>query len=133
MSKLELKHGRDYFSPSQLKKLFVSVSSLTSYLKRKWQTTPSMMLGSLVHCLVLEPDEFSKRYVVLDDKDICKEIGGARPTSTKLYKEWLTELTDSNAGKEFVSMKDMAVANTILKKMTNTGVINEWFSDGCFC
>ena len=127
---LELRHGRNYFSPSQLKKLFVSVSSLTSYLKKKWTTTSSMTLGTIVHCLILEPEEFSKRYIILDDRDVCKEIGGARPSSTKKYKDWLSAVTEDNKGKEFVSMNDMAIANKILKKCKDTGIIEEWFTDG---
>ena len=127
---LKLKHGRDYFSPSQLKKLFVSVSSLTSYLKKRWTTTSSMTLGTLVHCLILEPQEFTKRYVVLDDKEILNEIGGARPTASKKYKEWLSGFAEENKGKELVTMKDMAIANKILKKAKSTGIIQEWFTDG---
>lgn len=127
---LKLKHGRDYFSPSQLKKLFVSVSSLTSYLKKRWTTTSSMTLGTLVHCLILEPQEFTKRYVVLDDREICNEIGGARPSSTKKYKEWLSGFAEENKGKELVTMKDMDIANKILKKAKSTGIIQEWFTDG---
>ena len=127
---LKLKHGRDYFSPSQLKKLFVSVSSLTSYLKKRWTTTSSMTLGTLVHCLILEPQEFTKRYVVLDDRGICNQIGGARPSSTKKYKEWLSGFAEENKGKEFVTMKDMDIANKILKKAKSTGILQEWFTDG---
>ena len=127
---LKLKHGRDYFSPSQLKKLFVSVSSLTSYLKKRWTTTSSMTLGTLVHCLILEPQEFTKRYVVLDDVEILNEIGGARPTASKKYKEWLSGFAEENKGKELVTMKDMDIANKILKKAKSTGIIQEWFTDG---
>ena len=130
MSKINLRHGKDYFSPSQLKKLFVSVSSLTAYLKRKWTTTSSMTLGTLVHCLILEPEEFSKRYIIIDDRDICKDIGGARPSSTKKYKDWLSDLADDNKGKEFVSMKDIAIADKIVRKCKLTGIIDEYFTDG---
>tara|TARA_R110000803_G_scaffold154286_1_gene219051 strand:- start:2480 stop:3112 length:633 start_codon:yes stop_codon:yes gene_type:complete len=89
-----------------------------------------MTLGTLVHCLILEPQEFTKRYVVLDDREICNEIGGARPSSTKKYKEWLSGFAEENKGKELVTMKDMDIANKILKKAKSTGIIQEWFTDG---
>ena len=47
--------------------------------------------GSAVHSAVLEPHDFERTYVVLDDSKIISEIGGARPTSTNRYKEWLAE------------------------------------------
>lgn len=47
-----------------------------------------MIYGSMVHCLVLEPEKFDARYFTIDDTNIMLEIGGAKPRSTTRYKEW---------------------------------------------
>lgn len=130
MAKLKLKHGRSYFSPSQLKKLFISVSSLNAYLKKTWKATSAMDLGTLVHCMILEPEEFENRYIVLDDSEITKEIGGARPTSTKKYKDWLFDVEESNKGKTLISQKDKAIADIIYRKCAMYGVIDTYFTGG---
>jgi exodeoxyribonuclease VIII len=53
--------------------------------------TPAMINGTLVHCLVLEPDQFFKRYVIGPDVD-------------KRTREWKEFLRDSSAaGWEVIS------------------------------
>src|SRR5687767_9617340 len=52
------------------------------------EETDAMLYGSMLHCLVLEPDDFFNRYHTIEDGDICNQIGGAKPRATKVYKEW---------------------------------------------
>lgn len=59
--------------------------------------------GNVVGAAILEPDEFKGRYAVLDDSEICKEIGGTRPTTTNKYKEWLALEMPKFAGKTLIS------------------------------
>lgn len=65
--------------------------------------------GNLVGSAILEPDVFKASYAVLNDAEICKEIGGARPNTTNKYKEWLTTALQSPeyAGKKLVSAAEM--------------------------
>jgi len=58
-----------YYEAKYITKTIPSVSS------------PSMLIGSAVHCLALEPDEFDKRYVVCPFSN----------RRTKAYKEWASE------------------------------------------
>lgn len=51
---------------------------------KEWAKT-----GNAVGSAITEPDLFKENYVILDDSEICKEIGGARPTATNKYKEWM--------------------------------------------
>lgn len=60
--------------------------------------------GKALHCAVLEPEEFEKRFFVVDDLLICKEIGGKVPRGTTDYKKWKTELLEDNAGKQELSL-----------------------------
>jgi len=48
-----------------------------------------MLEGQIFHMACLEPERFNEKYWVLDDTEKCKEIGGDKPRSTKLYKKWL--------------------------------------------
>jgi hypothetical protein len=61
------------------------------------QPTAAMRFGSLVHCVVLEPDETSKRY------------GVCGPRNTKAGKEQAEQM--ASAGIEAVTASDMLTAN----------------------
>lgn len=125
-----MRHGRNYFSPSQLKKLTISIGQLQMYIKRKFITTSSMNLGTAVHCAILEPFDYDDRFAVLDDDLICLEVGGKRPTSTSKYKEWLAEFESENKGKILLTKKEQDIVNTIVEKCEALGIIDAYFSGG---
>jgi len=98
---------------------------LLDYYKNGGTDSSAFSFGRAAHCFILEPDEFSKRYLVVDDTDIKNEIGGARPTATKAYKEWLNlieeeALTDN---KELLNIDDW---NTILAMKSELDKIKEF-------
>lgn len=129
---LKLRHGKDYFSPSQLKKLFISLGQLNAYLKRKFEPSSSMELGTLVHLRLLEPEKYNKTIRVIDDTAIKAEIGGARPTSTKKYKEWKEGL-DAEAkenGWTLISQAQDFIINKIYRDCAMSGVLDTYLSDG---
>lgn len=83
-----LRNHETHLSYSSLKAFRDSPTDFIQYKFRKKKTTDAMLFGSLVHCLILEPQEFENRYAVMDDLDICSQIGGAKPRGTNAYKEW---------------------------------------------
>lgn len=81
--------------------------ALKHYYKYGSEDKPAYAFGRAFHTLILEPEEFNSRYFILDDTEKCLEIGGARPTSTKAYKEWLKETQEENSDKEILSLDTM--------------------------
>ena len=130
MKKLKLRHGKHHFSPSQLKKLYLSVGNLNAYLSRIWQPTNQMDFGTLVHCLILEPHTFEDRFYIIDDAEICKEIGGKRPTSTKAYGEWKDNEVETAGDKTIISQSDKDKADKIYEKCVMLGIIDTFFTEG---
>lgn len=49
---------------SSIKEFAKSPNHFIYYKNRQRETTAAMMRGSALHCLVLEPDEFEKRYMI---------------------------------------------------------------------
>lgn len=92
-----LMSGEAALSFSSLKEFKNSPKDFIDYKLKKKEQTPAMIYGAMVHCLVLEPSEFDKRYHAIDDLDICNQIGGAKPRATKAYKEWY-EIAKMEAG-----------------------------------
>jgi len=83
------------------------------YKMRTLEVTPAMIFGAMMHCLVLEPGDFGNRYMVIDDEEEKKRIGGAKPGATSAYKTWL-ELQRANAGdKELVTQENFRKALNI--------------------
>lgn len=83
-----LMKGESHLSYSSLKAFKKSPVDFINYKMGIKEETDAMIFGSMLHCLVLEPNDFESRYHCLDDRDICEQIGGAKPRATKAYKEW---------------------------------------------
>ncbi len=68
--------------------------------------TKSMILGTITHLAVLEPDHLEKNYFILNDFAKILEIGGGNPRNTTKYKEWKDEQLELNKGKQHVMVED---------------------------
>lgn len=62
-----LQSGDFSLSYSSIQAFDISPRAFVAYKVRERKETAAMLLGSLVHCLVLEPDEYKKRYIVGPD------------------------------------------------------------------
>lgn len=105
--------GRKKLSYSALSCFIDSPKDFSDYKLKERVETPAMVYGSMVHCLVLEPGDFLKRYFPLDDADICDQIGGAKPRATKKYKEWKFGQSELANGRIIVSPNEYAHAKTV--------------------
>lgn len=102
-----------HLSFSSLKAFSQSPATFMEYKLEKREPTDAMLFGSMLHCLVLEPQDFDKRYLCLDDQDICNSIGGAKPRATKQYKEWKA-ITLAEAGDREVVQTNEYIAAKII-------------------
>lgn len=108
-----LMSGESHLSFSSLKEFKKSPADFIAYKLKEKKTTPAMIFGSLIHCLILEPHKFEDRYSVMDDTDICVQIGGLKPRATNKYKEWKEIYLAEIGGKTPVSQNDYNKANII--------------------
>lgn len=97
--------GEKHLSFSAIKSFLTSPQHFYRYKMEK-VTTKAMNDGKIFHMATLEPDKFKETYWVLDDFDKCEEIGGAKPRSTKAYKEWKLEEVVKYGDKEMISGDD---------------------------
>jgi len=100
----EWRSCKDYISKSGLVKIKESPDHYKN--GEPYQDTPDKIWGKMYHCFVLEPDEFEKRYYVLDDSKIIISIGGAKPRATKKYDEWYAEQEHLMVNKEVIKKDD---------------------------
>lgn len=102
-----------HLSFSSLKAFAESPATFAEYKLAKREPTDAMLFGSMLHCLVLEPQDFDNRYLCLDDRDICVQIGGAKPRATKAYKEWLAVTVSEAGNREIVETNEYLAAKII--------------------
>lgn len=87
----DLMDGTTALSFSALKNFRDSPMDFINYKLKTVEPTDAMLFGTMVHCLVLEPDAFETRFMAIDDTEMCATIGGAKPRATNKYKDWMNE------------------------------------------
>jgi hypothetical protein len=125
--KKKLDHDDDWYygdtemlTNSMMSELKKSPLHLQRYLNKIREPEKDFnVFGRAFHCSVLEPDEFLKRFFVLDDRKKCEEIGGAKPRGTKAYREWKAEMLEGAVGKSEVSIEDYDMIMRMTEKLND--------------
>jgi exodeoxyribonuclease VIII len=100
----------DHLSYSSISAFKNSPRTFIDYKLGVKEDTEAMQYGSMLHCLVLEPEDFFNRYHIIEDLEICNQIGGAKPRSTKAYKEWYQAALQEAGEKQIVETADYVSA-----------------------
>lgn len=96
LSEMEEAMKRDYLSVSALKAFAKSPNHYIQYVTQKRQQSKAMSFGSAVHCAILEPEEWDKRYAVAPKVD----------RRTKAGKEAWANFEQLNSEKEVITIED---------------------------
>jgi len=115
----QLLRGEMKLSYSALSAFKESPASFVEYKLRQRETTPAMAFGSMVHCLILEQQDFDNRYFTFDDAAKCQAIGGDKPRATKAYKEWKAEVLAGAGGRIVIDPQEYLAAKMIADKVKN--------------
>lgn len=102
-------------SYSSLKEFAKSPKHYLDYLNRKKETTPAMLFGSMIHCLLLEPFKFDDQFAVMGNIDRRTTEG------KKAYNEFV----ENSAGKDVVTESDYNDA----KNIVNNAMSNKEIAD----
>ncbi len=121
------KTGKGHVSASSLK---YAITGSKDFDMMAWElnmkgelrkTSKAFTFGGFFDSLLLTPENTWDRYVVLQDDEICSEIGGKNPRATKKYKEWKAE---QQTGKELITQVEHNVAKVMCRRLRNSEVID---------
>ena len=107
-------HNHPSLSASIIKRLVVNDETYEVANGIKTEPTPAMELGTLVHCLILEPEKFSETYAVMPKCDLRTKEG-------KLLK---AEFELKANGKKVVSETDFETAMKCAESFKKNTVSN---------
>lgn len=93
-------------SYSSLKEFAKSPAHYVEYLRKERKTTPAMLFGSMVHCLLLEPTKFNSQFAIMDNVDRRTADG------KKAYADFLA----NSEGKDVVTREQYDEAVQLVNK-----------------
>lgn len=108
MIKLENLQERP-LSYSSLKEFAKSPRHYVDYLRKERKSTPAMVFGSLVHCLLLQPNEVSKQFFLMPNIDRRTKEGKAA------YEEAMVK----SQGKEIITEEQYNEADNLVNKVVS--------------
>lgn len=94
-------------SYSSLKEFAKSPRHYVDYLRKEKKPTPAMAFGSLVHCLLLQPNEFEKQFFLMPSID----------RRTKEGKAAYEDCMKASEGKELVTEDQYNEADNLVNKV----------------
>jgi len=106
-------------SYSKLKAFSKSPNHLLQYLNRQQETTPAMLKGSALHCMVLEPEEYRRRYGTAPQVDRRTKEGKAI-YNTFLEDNQGKEILPYNDYEEVLKMAEAVYNNTLAMELLNS-------------
>lgn len=112
--------GKERLSYSSLSAFRKSPRHFIQYKFDKKDPTTAMIFGSLLHCIVLQPDKFDKKFILEPEmpKFSRKSATQSKSTDEQRY-EFLQKFREQNQGKEIVSESDIVVAKEMSKTIKN--------------
>jgi len=143
-----LYEGTESLSHSSLNEFTKSPRHFINYKTGKKERTPAMTFGSLVHCMILEPEEVEARYIPEPEdaprRPSIRQIQAKKPSESSLESiAFWTDFEKQAQGKEIVSAADWATAERmkeavyaneasrfVLDQVEETEVKIEWQSFG---
>ena len=84
---------RDYLSYSALKQFAKSPNHYLMYVGREFVETPAMVLGSALHCAVLERYEYGERYAIAPKFDRRTKAGKEQAEAWAMASDGVTAIT----------------------------------------
>lgn len=110
---MDKKYNNEVLSFSSLKEFEKSPNNFIAYKEKKFEQTDAMILGTLIHTLILEPEKFKKEYAIW--------TGGRRAGN-----EWKEFLADAEKKEKTVVRKqDVDLAKKIQKAVLEHPVASE--------
>lgn len=107
---------RHYLSYSALKAFAKSPNHYLQYINRELVETPAMVLGSALHCLVLEPDEYSKRYITAPKFDRRTKAGKEQAEAWELAADGRTHIT-ADQEQAAMAMKSAIMSHRVASEL----------------
>lgn len=138
----QLESGKYYLSYSALKAFSLSPASFIEYKIGEKPTTKAMKMGSSLHCAILEPEEFEKRYLILTKDMLPNPDKDFKNTANKNFKNSFIAKAESEEKKvldpaEFEECKlyqrlcwNNQISSHYLKNLTFKEQYAEWNFQG---
>ena len=106
-----------HLSPSSLRAFCKSPRHFIAYKLRKFKPTPAMIFGSLVDCLITQPDQFDKHFFFQPE--------GAKLSSLEGARTWLLAWPDSVFGFDGNLAETKALVLELMEKETRSKITIE--------
>lgn len=121
--------GKAHLSYSSIKYALQDMRLWEMYMKGQLKKeSDALTFGSMYDCMLFTPEEFEKRFYVLDDQKKCEEIGGKAPKMTNKYKDWVKEFKQEAESKnlEMVGKDDVTKASEMIDRLKVSGVMENY-------